>query len=122
MYAFEDSPTVGPPGNGNSQVKIDGEKSPRARRVCASGHRVRLAHAPPAPCPPPPRRAVTLTRVSARYSGLIQVLVFHSDNLDYVGYLEPGAQQVRAPSARAAAARRAHIGGAWVAWGCVMWR
>jgi len=59
MYAFEDSPSVGPPGNGNSQVKID----------------------------------VTLTRVSAQYSGLIQVLVFHSDNLDYVGYLEPGAQQ-----------------------------
>jgi len=36
---------------------------------------------------------VTLTRESARQSGLIQVLVFHSTNLDYVGYLEPGAQQ-----------------------------
>ncbi|KAG8470707.1 hypothetical protein KFE25_009128 [Diacronema lutheri] len=59
MYAPDDSPTIGPPGNGNSEIKID----------------------------------VSISRVSTLSAGLIQVLVFHSEHLDNVGYLEPGAQQ-----------------------------
>lgn len=82
MYARDDSPVIGPPGDGASAVKIDGA---RARRAWSWGaaDRLCLAH-----------RAVTMTRPDAKYAGLIQVLVFHSEMLDYVGYLEPGSQQV----------------------------
>ncbi|KAJ1633252.1 lung seven transmembrane receptor-domain-containing protein [Pavlovales sp. CCMP2436] len=59
MYAPEDSPSSGPPGNGDSLVKVD----------------------------------VTFSRLSARSSGLIQVLIFHSENMDLVGYQEPGTIQ-----------------------------